>query len=650
MHPLPDRYLDMVLVGLPAMVAEFSLGLQEALRLAVDRTGHVAERQATQEALRVLRAQGRVFAADLVQEVTERARCMGGGKDREAIPTDMMSLVDDAQVNESIIVSRVVAQVDQATEWEQRDLAALFSAVRGVGAIDKEANPLPASALVHAFWQAVKALPAPSQVHAAILRSAIAPLTAMARLLFGHVLQRLQQEGVQPAPYRAIVTASVAVPVDDSVARHPPMTPASVVAAWSQASRATLQGAHGASGPSARRQSSHARLSDVLGAFYAHLRSDRALPPGLRASLGRLQGNTLQLACDDPSLVESLDHPAWRFLDLAVEYGCGYRTVGHPAWSAWEAEVEQIVAALVGQPLHNAALYRRACASLHASAQGLRAQWLQAYGAVHQRLAHADAMDRWRAVYRARALTTLQDVPVSDLLYRFLTSTWVEALARVTVNRGEDAPLTRAWAAMPQELVESLRPVRSASDRQRLVGLLPQLLKRLSAGMDEVDLPPVRRQAVLDELVRLHTEILRGGDPLASQPPASPDAAAVFDDASGAVDVDMLATVPAELVGMDAAPQAASPEAWLDGLQIGHWYRLFLDSHWTSGRLMWCSERRAYFLFEGDAERVFHALTRRALLRLYGEGLAEHESHERYVGAVFDALAGLAQGAILPQG
>jgi hypothetical protein len=58
-----------------------------------------------------------------------------------------------------------------------------------------------------------------------------------------------------------------------------------------------------------------------------------------------------------------------------------------------------------------------------------------------------------------------------------------------------------------QELVWSLKPM-PAAERARLAGLLPGLLKRISVGMEAAGMDPEGREAVLEELMARHREIL----------------------------------------------------------------------------------------------------------------------------------------------
>ena len=109
-----------------------------------------------------------------------------------------------------------------------------------------------------------------------------------------------------------------------------------------------------------------------------------------------------------------------------------------------------------------------------------------------------------QAVESALAGTSLP--PIID---RFLRQAWVRLLARAHAVQGpEGAPWREAVATM-QELVWSLKPKADPAERARLAGLLPILIKKVTAGMEAVALNSAGRKAVLDELTARHREILQ---------------------------------------------------------------------------------------------------------------------------------------------
>lgn len=108
-----------------------------------------------------------------------------------------------------------------------------------------------------------------------------------------------------------------------------------------------------------------------------------------------------------------------------------------------------------------------------------------------------------------RALASALDgASLPMILDLFLRQTWAGLLARAYVAGGYDGAAWGEAAKTMQELVWSLKPVTAPAERARLIALLPGLLKRVSVGLDAAGMDLEGREAVLEELMARHREIL----------------------------------------------------------------------------------------------------------------------------------------------
>jgi hypothetical protein len=111
-----------------------------------------------------------------------------------------------------------------------------------------------------------------------------------------------------------------------------------------------------------------------------------------------------------------------------------------------------------------------------------------------------------------RALASALDgTSLPMILDLFLRQTWGGLLARAHAAGGYDGAAWSEAAKTMQELVWSLKPVTAPAERARLVALLPGLLKRVSVGMEAAGMDLEGREAVLEELMARHREILHPG-------------------------------------------------------------------------------------------------------------------------------------------
>lgn len=97
-----------------------------------------------------------------------------------------------------------------------------------------------------------------------------------------------------------------------------------------------------------------------------------------------------------------------------------------------------------------------------------------------------------------------------------------------------------------------------------------------------------------------------------------------FPTGAGPLDESQLETVPAALMGETRPPEPklVDNSAWLKGLQIGDWLRVFLRGRWTRAQLLWRGQRSDVWMLADEDREKTYALRRGALERLHAEGLA----------------------------
>jgi len=221
---------------------------------------------------------------------------------------------------------------------------------------------------------------------------------------------------------------------------------------------------------------------------------------------------------------------------------------------------------------------------------------------------------------------------LSPLLRDLFAGPWCDAIGRVAVRDGAGSPLAQRLSALPQQLLDSLQPMPTPALRAQALRQLPALAAALQEGLQLTALPAAQRDAVADELLARHTEMLKGGRAAASASTSAEDIVRRLreeDDATGpggldprlapptVIDEGQLDTLPAEMV--DTAAPGRSLR-WLDGAQPGLWCHLFAQGGWRAARLIWVSETRAHWLLSSAAGAT-HSLTARAVERLARDGL-----------------------------
>jgi hypothetical protein len=233
-----------------------------------------------------------------------------------------------------------------------------------------------------------------------------------------------------------------------------------------------------------------------------------------------------------------------------------------------------------------------------------------------------------------RLTDQMVQVRTTPTIRRFVTGTWAQVIAEDMLSKGEQSEATMSDLKTVDDLLWSLRIPDHPQSRQRLLQLLPGLLHRLRVGMELVSLALAEQQAILNELMTIHTEALRPGtrgtgaltpEEIVQRMrdevvPETPPARSFSDSV---IDLSSMETVPAEHLPSSGDNPGDDPARRVEALRAGDRQRIFLHGRWSRVQLLWRSDRSLFFLFAGESPSRTHSITRRALERLNSAGLVQ---------------------------
>jgi hypothetical protein len=409
------------------------------------------------------------------------------------------------------------------------------------------------------------------------------------------------------------------------------------------------------------------RLLDQMG-------SDPDVQPPVQGLIRQLQAPMVRLALKDPQLMQSDRHPAWRLIHELVSGTAGIQPGDEAELGRFMALAQPLVRQIATAGPTDTSAYEQALRQLQAhQAEQARAALVrhQAQQAALAQAEHRAALlPLLRQQVEAQIALTAQSAPELRLaapLRDFLLQDWVAVLAQTMADPAEDEASAQRVLGTVDALLASLTRPATLADRERLRQSLPELVQRLQAGMDRIRLPAARREAVLNELMVVHSLHLRA--PPRPRPEPSPQELVrqMQDEPvpeplrhDEAVDTNLgnLPTIPMDYAEMQASPDAALPAPgtaavpatqatstesaaeWIDTLETQAWCKLFIQGRWATTRLLWLSDNRQFFMFTSRHGGGMHSLTRRALLRLRSEGLATRVEDRSAMQRAVDSLLG----------
>lgn len=620
----------------------------------------VVDRQAHQEAVDALLRGSRLFGQTFVDSLHALVMADVQGFENQAASGTTtvaggLQLMDETRVEADIEISRAAQLIDSAAEWELRELQTFTSTLIGQSHVSAESNPLRPSAYAQALWDACCVISPASSQRSLLLRTAAVVMAGQLKMAWAAACTRLESQGVTPSIYRTMVLATggpSAAPAPAPAA----VTPKVFEQALQQIS-ALLQGrstnaaqastslaTHASAAPGAPRfamlQSADApdgfdpHVVELLSRIFDAVLSDDQLSPDLCGVMAHLQRSALRVCLVDRTLLDSHQHPVWMLMNRIAQASQVWPQPGDPRSARLVTFCESLASDIAAAPKQAASVFTKGLVRLEAHlSQELREQQERAESSI----ATLTATERREALERelSQQLTEqARAVRTTPRLREFLSRDWARVLTESMLRYGEKDERTASALKTVDDLLWSLNIPDHPQSRQRLLGLLPDLLKRLRAGMALVALPEAQQQAVLDELMAVHTESLRPGE-RASTREATPQE--IFqrlrdEDASSSVaasakgfgdsliEVFSMDTVPAELMS-DGDPREAGPERPLDAMTPGSSCRWFLSGRWRMVQLLWRSDSLSYFVFAGETAGRTHSITRQALARLVTEGL-----------------------------
>ena len=259
---------------------------------------------------------------------------------------------------------------------------------------------------------------------------------------------------------------------------------------------------------------------DIVATLFDVIFQDPDLPKTLRAQVARLQIPALKVALLDKAFFSNKLHPARQLLDLIASSGVGRDTSDEPRVVA---EIQTIVDDVVAGFETDIDIFARHVQRLDDFLRDEDTRAQARAGAVVDKLARRERKDH----AQARVDATLGErlgrrgvpVPVAD----FVDCHWRQVLVRTYVRAGDTGAAWVESLSTLDDLLWSVLPKHGHQERNRLLTLLPDLLKRLRTGLDAAGLDGVW-DPFFAQLVGLHVGALhKKTAPDADREPAPAD-------------------------------------------------------------------------------------------------------------------------------
>lgn len=332
---------------------------------------------------------------------------------------------------------------------------------------------------------------------------------------------------------------------------------------------------------------------DALAEVFDFVFSDRSIPPQMKVVIGRLQIPVLKAAMMDRDFFQSGDHPARKLVDTLASASVGWvpeKGENDPLYVRIERTVQRVLnefeedLALFSDLLLEFTEFlfeseQQADKNVEPVAEKERDQ--EALAAAR---AHADD------IVHERIKVHSTEHKLAPFLAPFLTAQWREVVANAWLEHDAKPEGWTAAVETMDRLIWSTQPKTSSDDRRQLVAVLPDLIRTLNSGLDEIKWDGNDRAVFTRRLIGTHMLAIRMK---AQAEPQDSKAAALEDTASAeamqALDQRIANKLAGQIDGYDDAAHELARGTWFEFSESGGvQYRC---------KLSWVSPMRTRFLF-----------------------------------------------------
>ena len=350
---------------------------------------------------------------------------------------------------------------------------------------------------------------------------------------------------------------------------------------------------------------------ELVAMLFDFIFEDPNLSDAIKALLGRLQIPVLKAAMLNREFFSKKTHPARLLVNKLAEAGMAWSPVlGH------EDPLYKKIAEIVHKIQSDFADRVELFSELHVDLEKFLAEEERnAAKNIENSAAQIERDDKTEVAKMVahaeveNCINYAKPDEVPAFLSGFLRARWVHVMHKVYVEQGEKSNVWANVLRTMAELVWSIQPKRSSEERQHLVSLLPDLLRRLKAHLQEIDWSADERSQFLEDLIAAHASAVKipasamTTDPSMVQAPSNWRAKmATLFTRSG---------VEGETLAKESMHQVSLP----GGLSRGKWVEFTLDDgSRVSYKFSWISPFRGILLFTNRSGLKAFSLTREEMV------------------------------------
>jgi len=323
-------------------------------------------------------------------------------------------------------------------------------------------------------------------------------------------------------------------------------------------------------------------LIDVIGMLFEFILDDSNVPDAMKALLGRLQIPMIKVAVIDRRFFGDKQHPARRLLNALARAGMGWVDDGDRSAKSLYGRIETAVTRILSDFRDDVGLF----ALVYDDFSSYIDREARGAEVAEERINQVTRGQEQLLIARRRVAEVLNDFRIAqpDLplaVVNILREGWHDVMLLAFLREGEESAAWQESLTSVEDLIWSVQPKVEPAERQRLLKAIPELLKKLRDGLNNISFDQHRAAQLFKDLQTCHIAALRG---------ESDASESLLADELVLDEVALPGTEEPELVEDDFLKRAQA-------LQIGQWLEWQHDDTCVRGKLSWRSEVTATCIF-----------------------------------------------------
>ena len=403
---------------------------------------------------------------------------------------------------------------------------------------------------------------------------------------------------------------------------------------------------------------------ELVGMLFDHVMQDKQVPAEIKARLSRLQFPVLKAALMDAAFFASSAHPARKLIDRIAGTSAGWEPYGDDN-QKYLKEVERVLVEILKKFETDLSVFEKVYTEFDRFVSEIATEENDPVSRAKRALEAAEKHEILTINTTIQVRRAFERVDLEPYIKEFLLNAWVKVLVAATV-RGETQPgFAKAFRDVIHELVWSVQPKASTEDRNKLVKMIPGMVRVLRDGLALINLAEREREQFFSQLMESHAMAVKPVDqatyiksslltselrakidgmqlsgifPVTTVPGGIRVSTGLIMRAAQEHQADIQMPDPlTDIARLDPVEDARVQEE-IGRWQRGNWFKMWTGMDFVRVKLRWMSPLRTLFLFASEHDQKAHVLSsdmlKSYLARKYIEPLESIPLTKRAVDAV----------------